>query len=72
MSDTTPCYVAKKPCGHYVYAAVVIDSPQYMSGVYRELSQMAAKGGVIELKDVQFARENLVRCECRGEIRPNP
>jgi hypothetical protein len=64
MSDTTPCYVAKKACGHYVYAAVVMPEPVFMASVYKELAKMAEQGATVELKDVQFARENLFRCTC--------
>jgi hypothetical protein len=76
VSDTTPCYVAKKPCGHYVYAAVVVTDHKFMSSVFRELTKMANAGGTIELRDVQFARENLFRCNCKKEpadaANPNP
>lgn len=54
VSGEAPCWVAKGPCGHYYYCAVV--DPRVPTG--RDLAAIRRrKGHVIEVKTVQFVRD---------------
>lgn len=71
MSDDGqhPCWVAKGPCGHYYYAAVV--EPITAAETGKKIAQIQRRAGhTVELKTVQFVRDGGLKWtkECKAGI----